>query len=365
MADNKNQHFVPKVHLKAFSPDGPDGKRLHLFNLTRGQTILNAPIRGQCSRDYFYGQAPEVDEVFKDCEGLYGSIIRHLADPSSDATAVLGLLRDIAYLQLVRTEKALAAAKHYFGSTHDLAFAGRPIPPKDELPPDWVIARDAVEHWRKTVKQIGDLAGAVVVNETGVRFITSDNPAVLTNRFYCQKIRRTDFGVANAGTILVMPLGPKLAFIAYDRHCYQTSGKIKGRIRLSRPDDVSALNALQILNCRNNLYFTEERDADRIAALALGTTAARIDEPHQFSVWVPDSQEGQVERFRRASEVEAIQNTRRIILSRNINPTPAAWPSFLPFRRPVTAYVSDTAMGVVREASCAHRPEVKLVKRRY
>jgi len=366
MADNKNQHYVPKVYLKAFSPDGPDGKRLHLFNLARGQAILNAPIRGQCSRDYFYGQAPEVEEVFRETEGLYGCILRRLAEHDADVTSVLAPLRDIAYLQLVRTDKALGTAKHYFETTHNLAYAGRIVPPKDELPPDWVMASDAVEHWRSTVERLDDLASAVVVNDTPSRFITSDNPAVLTNRLYCQKMRRTDFGVGNAGAILFLPLTPRLGFIAWDRHSYQPVGRVRGRIPLRRSADVAVLNALQVLNCRDNLYFSEAGDVDALAVVARTASPGRVTDPHTFSVWVPDVIEsGGIERFRRASVTEATQNDRRMILTANVHAVPSAWPSFLPFKRPVTAWVSDTAIGAMRESFAAKRADLKLIRRRY
>ena len=53
MADNKNQHFVPKAHLKPFSVDG-EGKAIHLFNLDAGRAIPNAAVRKQCSHDYLW-----------------------------------------------------------------------------------------------------------------------------------------------------------------------------------------------------------------------------------------------------------------------------------------------------------------------
>lgn len=55
MADNKNQHFVPKGHLKPFSVDG-EGKAIHLFNVDAGRAIPNAAVRKQCSHDYLYGR---------------------------------------------------------------------------------------------------------------------------------------------------------------------------------------------------------------------------------------------------------------------------------------------------------------------
>ncbi|MGH0343942.1 DUF4238 domain-containing protein [Sinorhizobium meliloti] len=46
MADNKNQHFVPKAHLKPFSVNG-EGKAIHLFNLDRMQAFFDAPVKNR------------------------------------------------------------------------------------------------------------------------------------------------------------------------------------------------------------------------------------------------------------------------------------------------------------------------------
>lgn len=57
MAFNKNQHFVPKVHLRPFSLDG-ENLSISLINLRQMKPIPNAPVKNQCSSDYFYGKAP-------------------------------------------------------------------------------------------------------------------------------------------------------------------------------------------------------------------------------------------------------------------------------------------------------------------
>lgn len=54
MASNKNQHFVPRCHLKPFTLDSTK-KNINLFNIDREQILENVPIKNQCSSDYFYG----------------------------------------------------------------------------------------------------------------------------------------------------------------------------------------------------------------------------------------------------------------------------------------------------------------------
>lgn len=71
MADNKNQHFVPKAHLKPFSVDG-EGKAIHLFNLDAGRAIPNAAVRKQCSHDYLYGRDAQLERAIQTIEGRTG-----------------------------------------------------------------------------------------------------------------------------------------------------------------------------------------------------------------------------------------------------------------------------------------------------
>ena len=77
MAFNKNQHFVPKVHLRPFTLDG-ENMAINLINLTRLAAIENAPVKNQCSRDYFYGKDPKLERAVNFIENHYGDVVRML-----------------------------------------------------------------------------------------------------------------------------------------------------------------------------------------------------------------------------------------------------------------------------------------------
>lgn len=55
MSANKNQHYVPQVYLRAFSEDN-NGKSISVFLIEAEKEIQRAPIKSQCSSDYFYGE---------------------------------------------------------------------------------------------------------------------------------------------------------------------------------------------------------------------------------------------------------------------------------------------------------------------
>src|SRR3546814_61237 len=105
MADNKNQHFVPRVHLRPFTVNG-EGLAINLFNLDRMKAIPNAPVRNQCSGDYFYGQNKLLENAINFIEDPYGPIVRHLSDGGAVGSAVKVVLKRFIYLQYLRTEAA-------------------------------------------------------------------------------------------------------------------------------------------------------------------------------------------------------------------------------------------------------------------
>src|SRR3546814_12494576 len=75
MAFNKNQHFVPKVHLRPFSLDG-ENLAISLINLRQMKPIPNAPVKNQCSSDSFYGRDPKLESAINFVENTYGEVVR-------------------------------------------------------------------------------------------------------------------------------------------------------------------------------------------------------------------------------------------------------------------------------------------------
>jgi hypothetical protein len=86
MASNKNQHFVPRCYLRAFSSDG-GGLVINLLNLDRHRTIPNAPLKGQCSRSYFYGEDLRLEKALQTFEGPYATMLTDITQPDYQLTA--------------------------------------------------------------------------------------------------------------------------------------------------------------------------------------------------------------------------------------------------------------------------------------
>lgn len=69
MASNKNQHFVPRCYLRPFTINC-NNKAINLFNIDKQKFIKNAPVKHQCSRDYFYGEDLIIEKALQPIEGV-------------------------------------------------------------------------------------------------------------------------------------------------------------------------------------------------------------------------------------------------------------------------------------------------------
>src|SRR5262249_46999455 len=101
MANNKNQHFVPQFYLRNFSAD-TKRRATCLFNFGIGQSIPNASIRNQCSRDYWHGdEDPIFEDSVRGLEGLGAAAIK--ACILTDQLHKLRTLKTFTMFQLGRT----------------------------------------------------------------------------------------------------------------------------------------------------------------------------------------------------------------------------------------------------------------------
>ena len=64
MASHKNQHFFPRVFLRAFSQNGL-GRAINLYNIDARRGIENAPLKSQCSKSYFYGEDLTLERILQ------------------------------------------------------------------------------------------------------------------------------------------------------------------------------------------------------------------------------------------------------------------------------------------------------------
>lgn len=227
--------------------------------------IPNAPVKNQCSGDYFYGQNPLLENAINFIEDPYGPVIRHLSDDGAIGSAVEIVLKRFIYLQYLRTEAASFKASEVILALHNVPGSDLPIPTVREAAKEAVQA--AMFNYKDTMRIVDDLTLCIVRNRTELPFVTSDDPAVLTNRLHIQRPRkgRPSFGAKTAGAVFILPLTPKLCALLYDGAVY-SSGHHAHWIDADRSADILTLNAHQIMGCWANLYFRDWDDHKLVAA---------------------------------------------------------------------------------------------------
>ena len=120
MASNKNQHFVPRCYLRPFTLDGADSA-IHLYNIDRQKFIEQAPVKHQCSGDYFYGKDSRVESAIQSMESAYGTALSEilksdyaLTDEHRDLLTLFWLLQHLRTVEAFNQHQFLNCRANVF-----------------------------------------------------------------------------------------------------------------------------------------------------------------------------------------------------------------------------------------------------------
>jgi Protein of unknown function (DUF4238) len=272
MATNKNQHFVPRCYLRAFT-SRKENREINLFNIDRKKIIRCASVRNQCSGDYFYGDDLAIERALQSVEGPYAETLREFTSPGYRLSESHSLqLKRFWLLQHMRTE-AMSRRAVLMSAELGESIGGESDNYRVEV-------KQAVQHAMHTfvsaINSVDDLKCCLVRNRTSVSFIASDDPAVLTNRWHLNsaKTKGDAFGLTGSGAMIFLPLAPDLIFIGYDGDVYKVPER-NGYITVTKEADILAFNEHQILNCNANIYFGNEHCTRESEAEFLRVTSRR------------------------------------------------------------------------------------------
>ena len=170
MPAHKNQHFVPRCALRPFSLNNK-GTAINLFNIKSGKPVQNAPVKGQCARDYLYGKDDlETEKLLAQLEGSYSRIVAALETDGRLKSGDEEWLQLFVLFQHRRTEAAIRQMRDTTESMADKAFARAPeYRPQDDRT-DSEIMQESLLHATLLVKYIKDLKVAVFKNKTRLDF---------------------------------------------------------------------------------------------------------------------------------------------------------------------------------------------------
>jgi len=350
MADNKNQHYVPRCHLKPFTLDG-EGLAINLFNHRSNKIIFDAPVKNQCSRNYFYGQDLILEKFLQKWEGRYATVIKKIVSDEQITDVEKIFLRDFAYLQWSRTAAAVNRRMDAINEMDDIAFKGFNDPNKIAIDASHErVMFSVMKTWSETIKNISDLSVILIKNMTDVDFITSDDPSIMSNRVYLQRMGDSNFGVNSTGVQIIMPLTPRMAIIVFDPTAYLAKNVKRGIFYANKLSDVRLINEYQIINSVSNLYFLNKTDDEKVRLEFQKHKDRRL--AHRFHHWigimVDHNGDQNIECYRRIGENDLNDRSTRIIAHSPIYPKPSGWFSGLPFRLPLRGVYTGSASAFIR-----------------
>ena len=352
MATNKNQHFVPRAHLKPFTIDGADAA-INVFNIDRMRPIANAPVKNQCSRDYFYGNDKLLDDAIQHVEGSYAASVRRVHEPGYRLSELdRTILRIFMLLQHMRTEAASKRSVEMFeGMERVLHAEGVGLKPSIKQ-----AVQLAMGMFADSMHLVEDLKLCLVRNRTPFPFVTSDDPAVMTNRWHLEdaRARYKTPGLMASGLLFYLPLSPQVACVAYDGDMYSIPHN-NGWTEAKHESDVLAFNELQSLNAVANLYFRDWTDRDWIARALQPVISRRNFPRHRVTLSVFDKVVGDHERFKVIDPSELKDGDRAMVHSETLLRVPSTWPRQIRWQVKGVVFTNGTRSGFLREGQLRYR----------
>ena len=81
---------------------------------------------------------------------------------------------------------------------------------------------------RDMIKIISDLCPLIIVNESEIGFVTSDNPVTKYNKWFMERNYQPPYGFGHIGFQCFIPLSPRICFCLYDDTVYKKEDWIMG-----------------------------------------------------------------------------------------------------------------------------------------
>lgn len=256
----KNQHYVPQSYLRCFSADNSS---IGTFCIEDGRYFEKATIKGQAKKEWFYDKNNELENSFSEIEGRF---LQNRQSIAKDPKAKLSrdqweILYQDMIVQLMRTPNMANKVDSIINAESHRIWEHDSNPIVRELAdsftakmPNAII--NAMHVMCKHPYILLDLKWRLVINNTDLPFITSDNPVCLYNQF-AEKRHNNLCGLALSGLQVFYPLTPQLGVFYFDGDIYKCGPAKRHFIEIS-PEDVFHLNILIALNATVNIFYNTQ-----------------------------------------------------------------------------------------------------------
>lgn len=242
MKISKNQHYLPQFYLRQFS-NQLTRKQIGLYNLKGLYFIPNAPIKTQCSEDYYYGKDGELESLLAQIETVLAPVIQKIVNtllpPKYNSIEHWQLLLFIVLTIQRNPQKHIPQLGVQDKINTILKNENTPLGSELYTNSSKI---DIIQNSFKFIElyrmMCGDLKYKLVVNKSDFPFITSDFPVVMYNQ-YIEKLKKqkivysgTKTGYATKGLQLILPLTSTVSIIFYDSEIYKVGDNKKNLITI-------------------------------------------------------------------------------------------------------------------------------------
>ena len=263
MPKNKKHHYVPRFYLKRFSIDG---KSINLYNVPSAQLIHRANLKNQCYRNYFYGQEPDVEHILGEEEGNTSLLFKEIDQrrclplPLSPGHFLMALH---ILMQYGRTAYAAETTNEMIDNLMKHLVGPRAEKEGINLNNINIGIKDPGKFNLGIVTSVYplllDLKYKLILNSSNEQIIASDNPVVLYNQLLSFRRHGGNTGIACKGLQIFFPLDTEKLLMLYDSEVYGVDSHRSDTVNLTAPQDVYALNTLQMCSALENVYFKSEK----------------------------------------------------------------------------------------------------------
>lgn len=275
MAENKNQHFIPKYYFRQFSNDE---KTINLIQKENGQVRKKISIKGQCSKKYFYGKNEEDKEITK-YESKHKQLLNELNTidspvkydnfMSTDSKVNINILKlcELIIFQRMRTyskreqilnsDKSMIKeiASHFLQSKEE--FNCIDIEMLEIEIERNIVHANLLQKASLATSLIYDLNIYILDNKTDIDFIFSDSPVVFYNKAYYHIKNKGTLGFQSSGLLVFFPISNKKCLLLIDEKEY--TGDLLGQkyFEIKNDFDINSINKLQLHHSSQAIYFSD------------------------------------------------------------------------------------------------------------
>jgi len=279
MAEHKDQHYVPQVYLRQFSPD-PEHRSLNMIRIPTMDVVPSVALKGQCQENHFYGKDLKLEKALGELEGHFGDLLRKFDNkeffPANQTPERVHLLSH-TMIQWARTKVSATRTADAAKLPYEIAFKDYLRKKAPEIPKDVVdrmgfvpqnpAAPAAISVGQGAMNTIflTDLGLKVMIAPRGTAFITSDNPVVMTNPLFLGQWNGCVTGLNARGLVILFPVSPTSLVVLFDSLIYKI-GPASKRIFEAQQNDINYANCLQYLNADKAVYFQDSAGAPSLVA---------------------------------------------------------------------------------------------------